>query len=40
MVTSGLLSREKFLAWYFGCTEDEAKEYLPQSEDLFNGGGT
>ena len=40
MVTSGLLSREKFLAWYFGCTEDEAKEYLPQSENLFNGGGT
>ena len=40
MVTSGLLSKEKFLAWYFGCTEDEAKEYLPQSEDLFNGGGT
>lgn len=40
MVTAQILSKEKFIAWYFGCTE-EAAEYLPdQSNDggLFSGG--
>ncbi len=35
MVTSGLLSKEKFNAWYFGCSEDEAKEYISKDNGLF-----
>ncbi len=37
LVTAGKLKAEKLLAWYFGCTEEEAKEYLPDS-GLFGGG--
>lgn len=29
MVVSGKLKLEKFIAWYFGCTEEEAKDYIP-----------
>ena len=29
MVDSNLLKGEKFLAWYFGVSEEEAKEYMP-----------
>lgn len=35
MVSAGLLTKEKFIAWYFGCTEEEAVKYLPQTDDLF-----
>lgn len=31
MVLAGKLKVEKFFAWYFGCTEEEAKEYIPAS---------
>ena len=40
LVTSGNLKPEKMLAWYFGCSEEEAVSYLPeQSNDggLFRG---
>lgn len=32
MVQGGYLKPEKFLAWYFGISEEEAAEYLPESE--------
>lgn len=31
MVLAGKLKLEKFYAWYFGCTEDEAKELIPEA---------
>lgn len=31
LVDSGYLRPDKFVAWYFGISEDEAKEYLPQA---------
>lgn len=31
MVLAGKLKIEKFYAWYFGCTEEEAKEYIPEA---------
>ncbi len=31
MVISGKMKVEKFYAWYFGCTEEEAKEYIPET---------
>jgi len=34
LVDSGYLKPELFLAWYFGITEDEAKQYIPKSEDV------
>lgn len=37
LVTSGKLKAEKLLAWYFGCSEDKAKEYMPDSAPLFGG---
>ncbi|MDE5752937.1 MAG: phage portal protein [Oscillospiraceae bacterium] len=40
LVTSGNLKPEKMIAWYFGCSEEEAVSYLPeQSNDggLFDG---
>ncbi len=37
MVSAGILSKEKFVSWYFGCSESEAKDYIPQSSDLFGG---
>ena len=39
MVDSGYLRPEKFVAWYFGISEDEAKEYLPQSTPPLFGQG-
>ena len=30
MVVAGKLKPEKFIAWYFGCTEEEAKDYMPE----------
>lgn len=30
MVVAGKLKPEKFISWYFGCTEEEAKEYMPE----------
>lgn len=35
LVTAGKLKAEKLIAWYFGCSEDKAKEYLPDSAPLF-----
>lgn len=37
MVTAGLLSGEKFLAWYFGCEESEASKYMPEKRRIFGG---
>lgn len=38
MADNGYLRPEKFVAWYFGISEEEAKEYLPEdSEPLFGG---
>lgn len=37
MVTAGLLTKEKFIAWYFHCSEERASEYIPQSDSLFGG---
>ena len=37
MVTAGLLTKEKFIAWYFHCDEKKATEYIPQSDALFGG---
>lgn len=31
MVLAGKMKLEKFYAWYFGCTEEEAKEYIPEA---------
>lgn len=41
MVNSGILSKEKFVSWYFNCSEDEASKYIPQNDSLFssNSGG-
>lgn len=35
LVTAGKLKAEKLIAWYFGCSEDKAKEYIPDSAPLF-----
>lgn len=35
MVSAGILAKEHFLSWYFGCDVDEAKKYLPESMNLF-----
>ena len=37
MVSSGILSKEKFISWYFNCDEAEAVKYIPQSNELFGG---
>lgn len=37
LVSAGILKKEKFIAWYFGCDEAEATEYIPQTSDLFGG---
>lgn len=37
MVTAGLLTKEKFIAWYFHCSEEKASEYIPQTDSLFGG---
>lgn len=33
MVLAGKYKLEKFYAWYFGCTEDEAKELIPEAPE-------
>ena len=37
IVSAGLLSKEKFISWYFGCSEEEAKAYIPETTELFGG---
>ena len=37
LATAGKLKWEKFLAWYFGCSEEKAAEYIPSSLPLFGG---
>ncbi|MDE5936653.1 MAG: hypothetical protein K2G83_04535, partial [Ruminococcus sp.] len=37
MVNAGLLSKEKFISWYFHCDENQAKKYIPQADALFGG---
>ncbi|MDE5583065.1 MAG: phage portal protein [Ruminococcus sp.] len=37
MVTAGLLTKEKFISWYFHCDENRASEYIPQADGLFGG---
>lgn len=37
MVSAGLLTKEKFISWYFHCDENLANEYIPQSDGLFGG---
>ena len=27
------LKLEKFIAWYFGCTEEEAADYIPDMQE-------
>ena len=33
MVVAGKLKLEKFIAWYFGCTEEEALDYIPDMQE-------
>ena len=33
MVVSGKMKLEKFYAWYFGCTEEEAREFIPNTPE-------
>ena len=35
MVSAGLLTKEKFIAWYFNCDEREAINYIPQMATTF-----
>lgn len=35
MVMAGKLKVEKFFAWYFGCTEEEAKDYIPDGGTVY-----
>ena len=35
MVSAGLLTKEKFIAWYFNCDEKEASAYIPQITTTF-----
>ncbi|MDE7105101.1 MAG: hypothetical protein K2O36_04390, partial [Ruminococcus sp.] len=37
MVSAGILTKEKFIAWYFHCNEKKAAEYIPQFDALFGG---
>ncbi len=37
MVSAGILTKEKFIAWYFHCDEKQAGNYIPQSDTLFRG---
>lgn len=37
MVSAGLLTKEKFIAWYFHCDEKQAADYIPQADALFGG---
>lgn len=35
MVNAGILTKEKFISWYFHCDENQASGYIPQSDGLF-----
>lgn len=35
MVMAGKMRLEKFYAWYFGCSEEQALEYIPQQQQQF-----
>lgn len=37
MVSAGILTKEKFISWYFHCDESRANDYIPQSDGLFGG---
>lgn len=37
MVSAGVLTKEKFVAWYFHCDEKNAEEYIPDASSLFRG---
>lgn len=37
MVNAGILTKEKFISWYFHCSEEQARAYIPQSDGLFGG---
>lgn len=37
MVNAGILTKEKFVSWYFHCDENQANDYIPQSDGLFGG---
>ena len=37
MVSAGILTKEKFISWYFHCDESQANDYIPQSDGLFGG---
>lgn len=37
MVSAGILTKEKFISWYFHCDENQASEYIPQTDALFGG---
>lgn len=37
MVNAGILTKEKFISWYFHCDENQASVYIPQSDGLFGG---
>ncbi len=37
MVTSGVLSKEEFLMWYFSCDEEAARAMMPKASPLFGG---
>ena len=37
MVNAGLLTKEKFISWYFHCDQNQAGQYIPQSDGLFGG---
>jgi hypothetical protein len=34
MVDANILKPEKLLAWYFGISEEEAKDYIPAQDTL------
>lgn len=36
-VSAGLLKKENYLMWRYGVTEEQAKEMLPQTGDIFEG---
>lgn len=38
LVTAGKLKAEKLIAWHFGCSEDKAKEYIPDAAPPLFGG--
>lgn len=39
LATAGKYKWEKFLAWYFGCSEEKAAEMIPEPAPLFGGDG-